>query len=104
MLKLENGACVNGDVSYFAASFGSPAYWRFTIGGSKGMIEFNYSDPGVLLMQHGCEHKTVESHPAESDYFDAFVSEINGKKLSPCTEEILQTARFALTMQQMAEQ
>lgn len=103
MLKLENGACVNGDVSYFASDFGSPAYWRFTIGGSKGMIEFNYSTPGVLLMQHGCEHRTVEAHPAKSDYFDAFVSEINGRKVSPCTEEILQTARYALTMQQMAE-
>lgn len=102
MLTLDNGACVNGDVSYFAASFATPSYWRFTIGGSKGMIEFNYSDPGVLLMQHGCENCTVEPENAPFDYFDAFLSEVGGKKLSPCTEEILQTARWALLAQQAA--
>ena len=102
MLTLDNGACVNGDVSYFAASFATPSYWRFTIGGSKGMIEFNYSDPGVLLMQQGCENRTVAPQKAPYDYFDAFLSEVDGKKLSPNTDEILQTARWALTAQQAA--
>ena len=102
MLTLDNGVCVNGDVSYFAASFATPSYWRFTIGGSKGMIEFNYSDPGVLLMQQGCENRTVEPQKAPYDYFDAFLSEVDGKKLSPNTDEILQTARWALTAQQVA--
>ena len=102
MLTLDNGACVNGDVSYFAPSFAAPSYWRFTIGGSKGMIEFNYSTPGVLLMQHGCENRTVEPENAHSDYFDAFLSEVGGKKSSPCMEEILQTARWALLAQQVA--
>jgi len=103
MLALDNGACVNGDVSYFAPSFAAPSYWRFTIGGSKGMIEFNYGTPGVQLMRHGCEAETVPPEPAKNDYFDAFLSEIGGKKLSPCTEEILQTARFALSAQSLAD-
>lgn len=103
MLALDNGACVNGDVSYLASSFESPAYWRFTIGGTKGMIEFNYNTPGVLLMQHGCGNRTVEPQNAPEDYFDAFLSEINGVSKSPCTAEILQTARYSLQMQKMAD-
>ena len=103
MLELDNGACVNGDVSYFAASFAAPSYWRFTIGGTKGMIEFNYGTPGVLLMQHGCDNQTVEPVPAEKDYFDAFLSDLAGAPVSPDTKEILQTARYALQMQKMAD-
>ena len=103
MLELDNGACVSGDVSYFAPSFAAPSYWRFTICGSKGMIEFNYADSGVLLMQQGCEPKTVAAETAPSDYFDAFLSEVGGGKSSPCTEENLRTARLALTMQSMAD-
>ncbi|MBO7742404.1 MAG: Gfo/Idh/MocA family oxidoreductase, partial [Victivallales bacterium] len=102
MLELTNGVCVTGDVSYFAPSFDSPAYWRFTISGTEGMLEFNYNTPGVLhVTRDGSRMIPPESAPA--DYFDAFLQELAGNPASPCTNEILQTARWALTAQQIAD-
>ena len=103
MLQLDNGACVNGDVSYFASSFAVPSYWRMTVCGSKGILEFNYNDPGVQLMLNNAEKQVFEPENAPLDYFDAFLSELNGTKLSPCTEEILKTARWALEAQALAD-
>ena len=104
MLEMENGACVTGDVSYFAPSFASPAYWRFTVSGTLGMIEFNINTPGVLVMlRSGTSETLPPDPPGGPDYFDAFLGEIAGRSdVSPSTEENLRTARWALTAQKQA--
>lgn len=99
MLELENGACVSGDVSYFAPSFDSPAYWRFTVCGTEGMLEFNYNEPGVRHITRE-NSRIIPAEAAPADYFDAFLQELAGKPSSPCTEEILAAARWALLAQQ----
>ena len=102
MLELENGAVVSGDVSYFAPDFSSPAYWRFTVCGTRGMLEFNCNTPGVRFLSGGND-ETYPPLPAEKDYFDAFLSELAGNPVSPSTAEIVQTARWALAAQQQAD-
>lgn len=101
LLELENGAYVSGDVSYFAQAFADSAYWRFSIWGTAGSMEFNYNDPGVKLTVGG-ESQIIQPVAAPSDYFDAFLSELAGTPATPCTQEILKTARLALNAQQKA--
>jgi predicted dehydrogenase len=102
-LELENQIMVTGDVSYFAPSFSVPSYWRFTICGTTGMLEFNYGDPGVrLITQDSAE--VLPPLPAGKDYLDAFLDELAGNPSSPCTAEILRAARWALEAQALANQ
>ena len=105
MLEMENGAHATGDVSYFAPSFASPAYWRFTVSGTQGMLEFNMNTPGVLVMRRDGTTENVPQDPdgGAPDYLDAFLGEIAGRHdVSPSTEENLRTARWALTAQKQA--
>ena len=102
MLELENGACVSGDVSYFAQNFNDPAYWRLSVWGTVGQLEFNYNTPGVRLTARG-ESRELPPSSAPADYFDAFLSELAGTPATPCTQEILKTARWALSAQQTAD-
>ena len=58
MFALDNHCGVIADVSYFApekCGFNNPFYWRFTIWGRKGVMEFNYFDDGVKLCLSGAK-------------------------------------------------
>ncbi len=103
MLEFENGAVASGDVSYFAPGFGHPAYWRFTIGGTKGMLEWNYN-PGVLVMHPRSNvDQIVHPDPFTTDYLDDFLGELDGKPGNLTTALNLQTARLALQTQALAQ-
>jgi hypothetical protein len=64
-------------------------------------LEFNYNTPGVRLTTKG-GNRELPPATAPADYFDAFLGELAGTPGTPCTQEILKTARWALTAQQTA--
>ncbi len=68
LYELEGGFGVAGDVSYSAppwASFPMPQYWRTTVWGEKGVLEFDVSDKPVELILHGKEPEYVlREYPA----------------------------------------
>lgn len=102
MLILENGAGVSGDVSYTAPShiqYVPDSYWRFTVSGSKGMLEFNYRTPEIVLMKSGEKQpEIIATKIVEiSDYFDDFLNGLS-------TARVLRASRQALLTQQAAEQ
>ena len=102
MLEFENGAVASGDVSNFAPGFGHPAYWRFTIGGTKGMLEWNPT-PGVLVLRKGANvDEIVHPDPFTTDYLDDFLGELDGKPGALTTASNLKTARLALQTQALA--
>ena len=108
MFALDNKCGVMFDVSYFApekTGFTNPFYWRFTIWGRNGVIEFNYGTPGCKLYLTGAE--TVEDIPAEtdgSDYLDIFTQEITtGANLPFGSEHIMDVSEKCLKLQVMAD-
>lgn len=98
---LANGAGVTGDVSYFACHFGLPGYWRFSVWGTAGWLEFNFKTPGVQL--------AVKDSPVISEvfpaaplkgYWRAFLDEIAGRP-DPYfhTEHVLEVSEWSLRLQ-----
>jgi predicted dehydrogenase len=107
MLKLSNNCGVIGDVSYFSPdSFGYklPYYWRVTVWGRNGVIEFNCTEPGVKTAINGMSELTVTSPvPAETDFLESFIQDVAGRPLSLNTGHILDISRKALNLQEMAD-
>lgn len=109
MLKMTNGCGVMGDVSYFApdsCGFQLPYYWRFTIWGSKGVLEFNINEPVLKLAVNGSSgiSQLVPPVKAGPDYLNEFIGAINGKKVDLNTKAVITAARRALTIQKAADQ
>ncbi|MBE6368470.1 MAG: Gfo/Idh/MocA family oxidoreductase [Lentisphaerae bacterium] len=105
MAVLSNGAGVMADVSYFACHFGLPGYWRFSIWGTKGWIEFNCATPGVKF---SCKESTaitdIFPEASGTDYLKEFLKEIKGEKPEWfSTQHILDLTEFTLKCQQQAD-
>ena len=108
MFALDNKCGVIFDVSYFApekTGFANPFYWRFTLWGRKGVLEFNYADSGCKLYLSGAE--AVEEIPAAtdgSDYLKIFTQEITtGSNLPFGSEHIMDVTEKCLKLQVMAD-
>ena len=108
MFALDNKCGVMFDVSYFApekTGFANPFYWRFTIWGRNGVLEFNYADPGCKLYLTGAE--AVEEIPASadnSDYLKIFTQEITtGADLPFGSTHIMDVTEKCLKLQVMAD-
>ena len=108
MFALDNKCGVMFDVSYFApekTGFANPFYWRFTIWGRNGVLEFNYADEGCKLYLTGAE--TVENIPASaegSDYLKIFTQEITtGADLPFGSSHIMDVSEKCLKLQAMAD-
>ena len=108
MFALDNKCGVMFDVSYFApekTGFANPFYWRFTIWGRNGVLEFNYADAGCKLYLTGAE--AVEVIPAAtegSDYLKIFTQEITtGADLPFGSEHIMDVSEKCLKLQVMAD-
>ena len=108
MFALDNKCGVMFDVSYFApekTGFANPFYWRFTIWGRKGVMEFNYADPGCKLYLTGAE--SVEEVPAAvegSDFLKIFTQEIStGADLPFGSNHIMDVTEKCLKLQVMAD-
>ena len=108
MLKLSNNCGVMGDVSYFSPdSFGYklPYYWRVTVWGRNGVIEFNCSEPGVKTAINGTDIISVTPQvTSEIDFLDSFLNDVSGKPVSLNTGHILSISRKTLNLQEMADE
>ena len=79
MSKLENGAGVMADVSYFACHFGQPSYWRFNVWGTNGWLEFVPAVPGVKFTEKSSTVvKYIYPENSGTDYLQEFLLEIDG--------------------------
>ena len=110
MLKLNNGAGVFGDVSYFmpdSQGYTMPQYWRTTLYGRTGVIEIGANLPGVWLARAGEKTpQTIPALPAQPFYYmEALTHEISGAKtkLALTTREVLEASRLALRVQFAAD-
>ena len=109
MLKLDNNGCAMGDVSYLSADstgYKNPAYWRFTITGSAGLIETSCTDTLVHLYRHDTT-ETIEEPIAPHQtggFFDDFLLDVGGTpNLDGIhTSRVLRSSRIALLAQQAA--
>lgn len=107
MLKLSNNCGVIGDVSYFSPdSFGYklPYYWRVTVWGRNGVLEFNCTETGVKTAINGSTEITITAPvPGEIDFLKSFISDVSGKPVSLNTEHVLDISRKTLKLQEMAD-
>lgn len=108
MLKMDNGCGVMGDVSYAApdsCGYATPFYWRFTIWGTKGVVEFNNAEKGVRFVENG-RTEIMNLAPVafqEKRYFESFIADIKGAPTSFETASILDGARETILVQDFAD-
>jgi len=100
---------VIADVSYAAPApkgFLTPAYWRFTLWGTKGFAECCYGGDQITLMQTGdlkpCTVKA--SYPVTSTCLTDFLKEVHGFPTDFPPNSVLESSRAALQLQQYADQ
>lgn len=108
MLELENGCGVLGDVSYSvpdSLGYRNPQYWRFTVWGTKGIIEFNCIEKKITAYINGeKEPRTLIPAPfAGSNYLDSFLADIDGAAPELNTAVVLKRTRQALELQKLAD-
>ena len=119
MAELENGAGLMMDVSYAApksCGFKLETYWRFTIWGTKGVIEYKLnggpnsqvidSDDGALVQialdgTEGFVPYAKEKYPVTP--LGEFLKEIRGEETIINTEDVIRTSREVLTVQAVAD-
>ncbi len=101
--QLKNDAIVSGDVSYTApkaAAFTLPSYWRFTVTGTKGWMEFAYgSDTVLLATSQDKAPRGTPLVPPPRDYFDGFLDAIAGRPSEFTTQRHLATAYWGIAAQ-----
>jgi len=106
--ELANGANVIADVSYAAPSptgFRTPAYWRFTLWGTKGFGECRYGDANVTLMLTGDSQPYTKTAPAvEENCLTDFLRDVQNEQTAFDTQSVLEASRAALQLQQFADQ
>ena len=108
MLELDNGCGVMGDVSYSATDSQKaqlPTYWRFTIWGTKGMLEFRVGDNKLSFYKNDKESviQITDLTTTDMDYLNSFVCDINNEKISLDTKTVLESTKKTLELQAFAD-
>lgn len=108
MLELGNGCGVLGDVSYAAPDsqgYTLPTYWRFTVWGTKGLLEFAINEPQVKAYLNGDKNVKIIDAPRDTgpDFLDSFLSDIQGKPLDLNTATVVAASRKTLDIQAYAD-
>ncbi|MBE7014260.1 MAG: Gfo/Idh/MocA family oxidoreductase [Ruminococcaceae bacterium] len=119
MIELDNGAGFIGDVSYAAPAscgFNLETYWRITIWGTKGVIEYKLKggskDVGIdssdgALLQVALEGTNgfvpYEKEGYETTGLEEFLKDIKGEESINSTKEVLKTCKDILTIQAYAD-
>ncbi len=113
MLEMDNGCGVMGDVSYAATDAQKdqlPTYWRFTIWGTKGMLEFRVGDDRLYCYKNDKESvnmigftRNAQATTAGIDYLDSFVCDINNVKVDLDTQTVLESTKRTLELQRFAD-
>ena len=107
MLELNNGCGVMGDVSYAqpdSHGYKMPQYWRFTIWGTGGVLEFNVLEKKITAWIQGeTEPRIIIPEPYKGpSYLNWFLMEIDGRETELNTALVLKRTRQALELQQLA--
>lgn len=110
MLRLDNGAGVLGDVSYFApdaAGYRMPHYWRMTWWGQDGLLEGGSNLPTIqLLRSKDAEAEHIAFDATQDSYLDAFLATVDGHPPAEgalTTAQVLASSRVALQIQAAAD-
>jgi predicted dehydrogenase len=109
MVELSNGAGLMADVSYAApnsSGYTLPFYWRFTIWGTKGVMEFTVGSHDIIVALDGKpEAETITVPDVDTgDCLSVFVDELNGKDTDINTSTVIKATRDTLTIQKHADQ
>ena len=109
MLVMENGCGILGDVSYAqpdSHGYKMPHYWRFTVWGTKGVLEFNCISNDMTAWINGeAEPRKFSAEPYNGPrYLDWFQMELDGKEAEMNTKLILKRARQTLELQKLADE
>jgi predicted dehydrogenase len=105
MIELTNGAGLMADVSYSApdsSGYGLPFYWRFTIWGTKGVLEFCNSSKEIVIAlngRSGVETVTVPDTDT-GNCLDVFLDELEGRTTDIDTASVIKASRDTLLIQQ----
>ena len=110
MLRMDNNAGVIGDVSYLAADkcgYKMDNYWRYTLHGRGGLMEFTYNSKAVMVATHADaqpQYVPVEPGPRRQ-YLADFLNQIRGNIVPGALDNraVLRAARVALLAQQAAD-
>jgi len=108
MLVLENGCGVLGDVSYAepdSHGYKMPHYWRFTVWGTQGVIEYNALDKQIKAWIQGEKTmRLIEAEPYTGPrYLDWFLKDVSGEQAEMDTALVLKRTRQALELQKLAD-
>ena len=110
MLTLDNGGIVLGDVSYLSSDahgYAMEPYWRFTIGGTDGVVETNCNTGHTTLWRHDTPQPIQEpiAPNRPGAYLDAFLADLAGSPLPDAlsTARVLHSTRLALLTQHVAD-
>jgi len=98
-----DGISLMADVSYAAPKYNGimPTYWDFYLWGNKGMINFNLKSNKIHIFK--TDEEIIECEKNKPDYLNAFIKEIKGEKTIMNTNDILQSQRQVLLIQQFAD-
>lgn len=108
MATLTGGTGLMVDVSYAAPTscgYVSPYYWRFTLWGEKGVMEFNYNSEDVRLWLEGNEGEVLLEKDTEpvTNCLDVFLDELEGKPVEIDCAWTLRVCREVLELQAKAD-
>ena len=82
-----------------------PQYWRFTVWGTKGVIEFNCLEKQIKAWIQGeTEPRLIEPEPYNGPrYLDWFLCDVAGRDSELNTALVLKRTRQALELQKLAD-
>lgn len=104
---LANGAAVTGDVSYVAtaAAFSLPTYWRFTMFGTRGYLEFKVGGNSVTIASGDDKTpRVLEPKEPVRRALEAFLAEVETGKSAENTASCIAASRIALSLQRFADE
>lgn len=107
VVELTNGAGLMADVSYSApdsTGYILPFYWRFTIWGSKGVMEFCHNSQDIIIALNGKPVAEIITAPDidTGNCLSVFLDELEGKPVEINTASVIKTSRHTLTIQEYA--
>ncbi len=110
MHKLDNQGGVLSDVSYFSpdrCGYQVPAYWRFSIHGTSGMIERQHGADGLFVAtDNDASPRIVACDQPVHGYFEDFLACIAGRTPPGGldTNTVLRASQLALLTQRAADE
>lgn len=108
MVELDNGAGLMADVSYAApnsSGYTLPFYWRFTIWGTKGVMEFTVGSGDIVIALDGKPGTDTIKVPNVDigDCLSVFIDELKGRPTDIDTVSVIKATRDTLKIQQCAD-